>query len=286
MAQNQIDLRNTDIGTIAVQGTVRFAKRFPKVTAAYVIGLSVIMFGAGFAVDEATKRIYHNQMRDVEDLQFGRLATAFNKKQQAYEHYYHSKGWFSCDSYCTSNYDNYLRYEREYEVVLQERERLLTKAKKTVGIFSEYGVQQCRQQFWDAWERGKAVAKRMSFWDAIFIPMNSRNRDEEGLVTLLRFVGQVVMNFSIGLCVNVAAFAYNLIWFVRSFEAGPAGALFFALALCGAFAVLASFILGMVVVAGGGGYMVLKYADQQAIRNGGRGGHQRVRYRNRPRNGW
>ena len=91
-----------NIETIAVQGTVRFAKRFPKVTAAYVIGLSgkqkflfqimpwnfvnhilwVIMFGAGFAVDEATKRIYHNQMRDVEDLQFGRLATAFNKKQQ------------------------------------------------------------------------------------------------------------------------------------------------------------------------------------------------------------
>jgi len=284
MAENQIDLRNTDIGTLAVQGTVKFAKTYPKVSAAYVIGLAVIMFGAGFAVDEVTKQKYYSQMRDVDNLQFGRLDKAFSRKQSAYDQYYYSKGWFSCDYTCQTNYDNFLRYEREYNGILAEREELLTKAKKTVGIFSEFGVQQCRQQFWDSWERGKAVAKRMSFWDALFIPMNSRNRDEEGLVTLLRFVGQVVMNFTIGLCVNVAAFAYNLIWFVRSFEAGPAGALFFVLALCGAFAVLASFIIGMVAVAGGGGYMLVKYSNQQALRNGGRGGHRRVRYNQR--RGW
>jgi len=285
MALNQIDLRNADIGTIAVQGTIRVAKRFPKLTSAYVIGLAVLMFGVGFAVDETTRRVYDTQMREVDKLQFGRLDKAFTRKQQAYDQYYHSKGWFSCDYTCSRNYDTYMRYEQEYKVILAERERLLTKAKKIVGIFSEYGVAQCRQQFWNAWEQGKAMAKRMSFWDAIFIPMNSRNRDEEGIVVLLRFVGQVVMNFTIGLCVNVAAFSYNLIWFVRSFEAGPVGALFFALALCGAFAVLASFILGMGIVAGGGGYMLLKYADRAALQNGGRGQRRRVRYNNR-RQGW
>jgi len=275
MATNQIDLRNADIGTIAVQGVKTFSRKYPKVTGAYVIGLAVIMFGVGFAVDEATKSTYFRQMDRVEEFQYNNMDRVARQMQSAYDHYYQSKGWFSCDYNCNQAYQHYLQKQSEYNQLAIQRDQLLTEAKKTVGIFSEYGVAECRQRFWDAWEHGKAVAKRMSFWDAMMTPMRSR-RDEDGIVTLLRLVGQVMMNFTIGLCVNVASFVYNLIWFVRSYEAGPAGALFFVLAVCGAFAVLASFVIGMFVVVGGGGYMVVKYADRQAIQ-GGRRQHRRVR---------
>lgn len=273
---NQVQQHDVNIGTLIASGARAAVRNYPKVSAAYVIGLSVLLFASGFAVDQATKRIYDTQMAKVEALEYGALGKAFDKKQASYDHYYYSKGWFSCDSTCNNNYRRYLDAEEKFNVVAAERDRLESEARKTVGLFSEYGVADCRRQFWAAWERGKEVAKRMSWWDALFIGMSSR-RDEDGIATLLRLLGQVLMNFTIGLFVHIFSFLYNLIWFVRSYQAGIGGAIFFTLAACAAVAMFMTYILGMFAVFGGGAYALVKFGrgDPALNNNGGRGGQQR-----------
>lgn len=270
-----------DFGTIVLRTTHTFATNYPKVTAAYVIGLAVLLFSAGHAVDAITKAKFENQMAKVEQFTYSTLETAWQRKDSAYRRYYDSKGWFSCDSHCTENYRSYMIEEENYAKVSAERDALAREARKTVGLWSSYGVEDARKMFWDAWERGKAVAKRMSWWDAIFVPMRASRRDEDGIATLLRFLGQVLLNFTIGLCVHTISFGYNLIWFVRDYEAGLGGVLFFGLAMCGAFAMLVTYLLGMFGVFAGGAYMVVKVSNNAAIQNGqgGRGGQHNQRRR-------
>jgi len=282
MPGQNVDLfGNDDIGTIVVRSTVNFTRNYPKVTAAYVIGLSVLIFATGYAVDSVTQRRFDELMYKVEKIEYGELEKAHLHKNSLYDQYYYSKGWFTCDHTCTNNYNRYLQAEEQYRIVAEKRDKIEHEARKTVGIFSQYGVDACRRQFWAAWERGKAVAKRMSWWDTFFIGMRSTNRDEDGIVTIIRILGQVLMNFTIGLCVHVTSFAWSLIWFVRTFDAGLNGALFFALAMCAVFAVLVSYLLGMAAVFTGGSYALVKYSNNAALRNGQAGGRGNPQYRAR-----
>jgi len=279
----EIDIRNQDFGTIVLRTTTSVVKKYPKTTAAYVIGLSVLLFATGFAVDATRQRLYQEQMFDVEKLEMGQLEEARINRERAYQHYYHSKGWFSCDFRCTENYQRYLTEAEKCQVIEDERNKLMNKARQTVGIFSEYGVTDARRMFWNAWERGKNTAKNMSWWDALFMGtgamMGGRRRDEDGLGVILRLVGRVIMNFVISLFFSTVGFIWNLIWFVRNFEAGIGGVIFWILGSCAAFSMLASFILGMVAVVGVGAVAVVKLGDEQRRRGvGNRQQRRRVHY--------
>ena len=86
---------------------------------------------------------------------------------------------------------------RRLDAALRERDALQSDAKAAVGLFSQYGVDEARDRFWKAYQSGKDFAKRMTFWDVM---LGVSSRDEEMYVTMLRWLGQIMMNFTIGAC--------------------------------------------------------------------------------------
>ena len=89
--------------------------------------------------------------------------------------------------------------EAELRERVHERDALESEAKSQVGLWSAYGIEEVRKRFWDAYQSGKDFAKRMTFWDVMF-GVGGGRRDEELAATLLRWLGQIMMNFTVGAC--------------------------------------------------------------------------------------
>ena len=99
---------------------------------------------------------------------------------------------------------------------VREREALQSDAKAAVGIWSQYGVDEVRERFWKAYQDGKDFAKRMTWWDVIFGVGGSR--DEELYVVLLRWLGQIMMNFTVGLISALISFAISLVYMLWEYK--------------------------------------------------------------------
>jgi len=163
-------------------------------------------------------------------------------------------------------------------VALRERDALQSEAKSQVGLWSQYGVDEVRERFWKAYQSGKDFAKRMTFWD-VMLGTGGRGRDEELLGTLLRWLGQIMMNFTVGLISALFSFMFALVSMIWEYKASYlSGILFFAVAMSGASAMVATFIGGMYATAAGGVYMVIKSSSNAARLEGG-GARERARMR-------
>ena len=166
-------------------------------------------------------------------------------------------------------------------VALREREELQSEAKAQVGLWSPYGVTEVRERFWAAYQSGKDFAKRMTFWDVMF-GLGGR-RDEELAVTLLRWLGQIMMNFTVGLISALISFMFSLISMIWEYKASYlSGLLFFAIAMTGASAMVATFVGGMYATAAGGVYALIQGAHARRLEDGGAARRQqRMRYQER-----
>ena len=164
------------------------------------------------------------------------------------------------------------------EGAIKEREAIESEAKATVGIWSQYGVDEVRERFWTAYQNGKDFAKRMSWWDVMF--GIGGGRDEEIYVTLLRWLGRIMMNFTIGLLSALFSFMVSLVYMIWEYKTSYlSGLLFFAVAMSGASAMVATFIGGMYAVAAGGVYTAIQSAGNARRLEGGRAARQQqVRY--------
>lgn len=162
----------------------------------------------------------------------------------------------------------------DYRVVSSERDALISEAKSSVGIWSPQGVGEVRATFWGDYQWGKDFAKRMSFWDVVF-GLGGSNRDEELAIVLLRWLGQILMNFTIGFVSALVAFTFSLLKLLWVYKTGLlSGALFFAVAMTGASAMVALVVGGMYTTAVGGVYLVARSALQARL-EGGQAGRQR-----------
>merc|ERR1719399_1068189 len=152
-----------------------------------------------------------------------------------------------------------------------------------VGLWSEYGIEEVRKRFWDAYQSGKDFAKRMTFWDVMF-GVGGRGRDEELYVTLLRWLGQIMMNFTVGLVSALFSFMFSLISMIWEYKASYlSGLLFFLVAMSGASAMVATFVGGMYGAAAGGVYALIQGGARHARLEGGRAARQqRMRYQQNP----
>merc|ERR1712146_432126 len=106
---------------------------------------------------------------------------------------------------------------------------------------------------------------------------------EELLGTLLRWLGQIMMNFTVGLISALFSFMFSLVSMIWEYKASYlSGILFFAVAMSGASAMVATFVGGMYATAAGGVYMAIQSASRNARLEGGRGARQqRMRYEQR-----
>merc|ERR1711865_917932 len=156
-----------------------------------------------------------------------------------------------------------------------ERMALVRQAKNAVGLWSEYGIGEVRDTFWKAVDEGKAFAKRMSWWDAMFLgagAMFGGRRGEDGAGQLISYVlqmiGRILLNFTMGFVGAFFYFVYALFNLVFSYEPDAiTGTLFFCVAFFAASSMIAAVIFGMyagtAATIGGIAYIAIKNKNAQ-----------------------
>ncbi|GMI60599.1 hypothetical protein ScalyP_jg8167 [Parmales sp. scaly parma] len=258
---------------LVVNSTAKFAKNYKIISGSYLLGILVLLFGSGAQLTYDQQRTYENIIRTIDtDIEF----EASSRYGNAYNAYYGSKGWFSCDSLCTRMKKKADEAKRELDGIRAEGFSRMSDAKASAGIFSEVGVNEARDSFWEYFNKGKKFAKRQSMWDALFVGMRSMGRNESTGEYMMKMLMNVLMNFTLGLVMCFFVFVFSLWALIKSYQPDTLTAVaFFICAACGAFATVATFLVGMFGTAGGAVFVVAKVAEQNMIQNGGNGDNMR-----------
>ena len=123
----------------------------------------------------------------------------------------------------------------------KEKASILRSAKKSLGVWSDAGLEESRSMLWNSFESGKVFAQRQTFWDALFTILGSRERD--WLVLLLQLLLTALVNYTIGAFMAIITFVFSLPSFLASYSPGLMSAiLFFGVAVVAGFALLASYL--------------------------------------------
>lgn len=215
---------------IRVVKTIVTTPKYASISGLWLLGLFfMLLMRAPYTPSEADEIAYKKGMIQADNLPG--LVEAEVEMAEARARVYNEQVWF-------------WRWRPEYRVrveaaqqqlnrvthnlrnIYAERDALRKEAKSKVGIWSEYGFQETRDLFWSCWKSGKEFAQRMTFWDVIF--GIGGGRDESFMVTILRFVLRLIMNFTIGLCGALVGFAWYLgrLWKVIMAMLGPLGRFF------------------------------------------------------------
>lgn len=280
---------NSDVSSAIVTAAKGFAKRHKVITFSYVYGLSILciiaLFGSGTKLTFDQQRQYNRIMNSI-DLQAE--YTAASKYHTANANYQHSRGWFSCDAHCQHYKSIMERRKTEWDEIKAEGNARMSDAKSVAGLFSEVGVSEVKDSFWDYFQSGKQFAKRQSWWDAMFMGMRSMSRDESFIEYGLKMLMQVLINFSMGLIMALFVFIFGLWGIISTYQANPLTALFFFVsASSAALAFVSTYLFAVYGAAAGGVVGVVKMAESQMRIEAARGaGRARVRngYLERNRN--
>jgi len=267
-----------EIGTLAVRGITTFAKKNKVISFSWIWGIVVLLLvgsGTKLTVDQA--RQYNHIMSTIDlDAEFA----ATNSYAVALQNYRASKGWFSCDSLCQRNKAHMERARAQLDDIRAEGQARMSDAKKVAGLWSEVGVGEVKDSFWEYFNAGKRFAKRQSMWDFMFMGFRRMGRDESFVEFALKMLIQVLINFSMGLIMAFFIFVFGLWSIVRSYQPNPITAvIYFVSAACAAFAFVSTYLLVLYGAAAGSVYGAAKLAESQRRLEGGRGyGQQRVQY--------
>ena len=276
-----------DVGKIIVGGATQFARRHKIVTGSYLLGIVVIVLvGSGTKLNYDQRQSYNRIMSTIN------VEAEYDASQdywQASQQYRATKGWFwSCDGLCQRNKTRMDAAKQRLDRVREEGNARMSDAKAVAGLFSEVGVGEVQDSFWNYFQSGKQFAKRQSMWDAMFMGLRTmtRGRDESMIEYGFKMLMQVLLNFSLGLMMAFVMFVIGLWSIVKSYQPNPVIAvLFFVSAACAAFSFVTTYLLAMYGAAAGSVYGVLKIAEgnlrlQQP--GGGQQQQQRQYMNNRP----
>ena len=267
--QQQIVLPSVgDVGTLVVKGVGSFARKHKVISTSYVFGILFLLFvgsGSKLTYDQATQ---YNRI--MESIDLNAEYEASNRYAQAAHAYRATKGWFSCDHVCQRNKKRMEHAEMVLDEIRKEGYARMSKAKNVAGLFSEVGVNEVKDSFWEYFTAGKQFAKRQSMWDVMFMGIRKMSRDESTLEYVLKVLLQVLINFSMGLIFALAIFIWGLWGIVKSYEPNPLTAVvFFIGASSAAFAFVSTYLFAIFGAAAGGVYGLAKVAESNArIENG------------------
>ena len=114
--------------------------------------------------------------------------------------------------------------------------------------------------------------------DALFMSIGAMRRDESLLSVLINWLISAAINFTVGMFSALVSFMYHVGTLLFSYQASPMTAVgFFILAFCGAFAVIASFIVGAYFVAASTAFVALSATGNLRIESGQRNPRMRIR---------
>lgn len=154
-----------------------------------------------------------------------------------------------------------------FQLLEAKRVDTMREAKYSVGLWSDYGIEEARSTFWSYFESGKSFAKRQTMWDMIFSV--AMGRDETFTAFLVRVVLNIVINFTLGLIGATIAFAWSLWSLLIAYKASfLSGLLFFIVAML---AVLSMVFLYIFLIYGtliGGAIFVAKTMENQMLQQG------------------
>ncbi len=195
----------------------------------------------------------------------------------AYANYYHSKGWITCDAHC-QHYKRIMNKKKQiWDEIKAEGNARMSDAKTVAGLFSEVGVGEVTDTFWEYFASGKQFAKRQS--------------NESMVEYMLKMLMQVLINFSMRLVMALVVsgsylplvlymplffasqltirtisraqvFIFGLWKIIQTYQPNPLTALFFFItAVCAAFAFVTTYLLTLYGDAAGGVYGFVKLAE-------------------------
>ena len=186
---------------------------------------------------------------------------------------YAAKQWpWAWNKKNTAVYERKLALSREAKKRLDEKMneeyQIIKDAKQDVGLWSEFGMQEIRENLYDNLSWGVGVAKRQTmyqmFW-SVFGMMGGMRRDENALGVILQWIGRIMFNLSFGLIMALFSFIFALPSIVSSYGSSfMSGFSFFLLALLGACSVVFTILSCMWGTVVGGTFVVLREAQKQA----------------------
>jgi len=227
--EQELTAREIDrASTALIDIGVRTVKKHKLKVGGYIVGLLICIFFSGWKVSDQQRTEYYQAL---DELDASALHDARARLHQTSGLYHRSKGWFSCDSICQGYKMDMENTQRLYNTLKAEESRKLSHAKSKLGLFSEYGVEETRNLFWERFGQGKGFAQRQTGWDALFYGIGAMGRDEKLVSYLFRLLLSFLFNFTIGVVGAVIVFITNLYGLITSFRPDFfTGVVFFSLA--------------------------------------------------------
>ena len=157
----------------------------------WILGLYALFFAQGLTPSAESEQKYSELMQQAVFSQEARAFEGEVRKAQRDLDQVHVWGWRWREPYSSlvpERKADLALAQRDLDQALQERNAIISEAKGAVGIWSTHGVEEVRDRFWKAYQSGKDMAKRMSWWDVVLGV--GGNRDEEAFVTMMRWLGR------------------------------------------------------------------------------------------------
>jgi hypothetical protein len=259
--QQQISLPS--IPALVVRGVGEFAKRNKVISGSYVFGILFLLFiGSGSKLSYEQSQRYNAIMNSID---VSAEHEASNRYAQASHAYRATKGWFTCDHLCTRNKIRMDDAKAVLDSVRDEGYARMSDAKSVAGLFSEVGVGEVKDSFWQYFSSGKKFAKRQSMYDALFMGMRSMSRDESMMEYVMKMLIQFLLNMSMGMIGALFVFIMGLLSIIRSYQPNPIVAVIFFLgSACAAFAFVSTYLFAVFGAAAGGVYGLAQVAVSRA----------------------
>ncbi|KNC86740.1 hypothetical protein SARC_01119 [Sphaeroforma arctica JP610] len=222
--------------------------------------------------------------RKLDNLPVDEFQTAQDNLWRAEHEYRQSQGFlWSCSGPCPELKEEYHLALQEFNQAEAEYNQGISDAKREVGLFSSYGVEETRNMFWGKFSSGQRFAKRQTMWDAMFMGIGAMTRDETMGSYILRVVMNMILNFTIGLIGALIGFWWGLWGLITSYQASTwQGLFFFVLAGLAGWSMVSATIGGLVMGTAGSLYVMQKIAAANQI-EGQRRGQSQPRYVNQGR---
>lgn len=154
---------------------------------------------------------------------------------------------------------NRIRLDRQADLdkVMKIRVAAQRKAKKSIGVWSDEGVEEARGLFWRSYNDGKIFAQRQTFWDMVYTVFNSRSENVWGM--LVKWIFIWVSNFTAGMVAAMFMFTCRVFWFLWQYSPNIiSGVAFFIVASFAALTTVSAYLVGVYGAAIGGVYAVSK----------------------------
>jgi hypothetical protein len=244
----------------------------------WILGLFFMFLApALIPASEKAMDLYDEKMIEAQSVD---LTAAEERYYTARQRYERSRGWFfQSQSRHNAEAERAMKRSRnELDALLAERAEIQKEGKAAVGLWSEYGLNEVRETFWDSFGSGVGFAKRatknQAWYSLIFSGMGMR-RDEEWGAFILRWIMNILMNFTIGVIGACVSFIWSLWYIIDTYAASWFSSVaFFLVGSIAALSVTFTFVGGIWGTAGGCVYFAAKAAiDQARLQN-----EQRRRY--------